>query len=905
MHRFFSNFALCTAAATLAWFSPAQPFVSTAAALTQQSGDSWSPLGEPGCGGQLTAIGVSPHDPQRVLLGGDMLGVGLSVDGGATWLPTFGFDTWEVASFTWHPTDSSTVWVGTMGGPYKSTDAGQNWFADRSGMDLIEDWDYSVPIELVAFDPNDDAHLLAFSGSSRRWDAGGGAAWGSVWERTTNNAAWTRLCTLTASGSSQSLNATGVVIIDATYAAGSSTRLYATGDGTGVYRSDDGGSSWVLSNTGLPHTDVEHLVADPIDPNRLFVALANDGTTPGGVYLSTDGAATWTSSSVGLAQVSGSTPGETSRFQAIKISEASPNVMYTGDYRYGSTQGVAKSTDSGATWQTVISTGAVTTFDPSGVEMHVIEIDPTDANRVFAAGSAYVLRSENGGTAWTDVTTKPVLGGFAGTGYTGWVSTNVAFDPLNSGHVIVQAFDAARVIQTFDAGQSWSNASTDPTPYDGGRDVAFAGAGRIYATFGQFDFQGIGRSLNNGLTWSTLSGAAFGLPSLGTGVVPSGIRADSADPLRVWAVVNDELRYSADGGDSWSALLPGEVVRWIEIDSNSTVYVSAVNRVLRATDGLSFQSIGGPGKPGRLSLDSSGVLYLAAHDGTGDPGLGVHKFDGQTWTQIFADPYAVDVAVHPTNPCVLAVTTDDLPFHDVSRATGVYTSSDCGSTWASFNDGLPMLRGGRIAFDPHNSNTLVLGTTGRGFFEAQLTDGDGFSHACSGDGGDQMGCTNCPCGNNSAPGTVGGCLNSALRSARLLPSGFASFQSDSLHFNLSGAPSGAFCILNSGDVLAPANMANPCFGMNSGAQAAVFDGLRCAVVNTSRHGGRAADANGDIGLTNNGWGPPNGPMAGFAAQSGWVAGQTRHFQVINRDDPMASCGRGLNTSQSVTVTYAP
>ncbi len=182
---------------------------------------------------------------------------------------------------------------------------------------------------------------------------------------------------------------------------------------------------------------------------------------------------------------------------------------------------------------------------------------------------------------------------------------------------------------------------------------------------------------------------------------------------------------------------------------------------------------------------------------------------------------------------------------------------------------------------------------------------DGFSELCNGDGGDQAGCTNCPCGNNSLPGTVGGCINSGGGSSRLVPSGIPSISMDSVHFNLTGAPGTAFCILNSGDNVAPTGMANPCFGLNSGVQSGNFDGLRCAVGNTLRHGGRSANASGEVGITNNGWGPPNGPMAGFAAQSGFVAGQTRYFQVIHRDDPLAVCGRGLNTSQAVEVLYFP
>ncbi len=182
---------------------------------------------------------------------------------------------------------------------------------------------------------------------------------------------------------------------------------------------------------------------------------------------------------------------------------------------------------------------------------------------------------------------------------------------------------------------------------------------------------------------------------------------------------------------------------------------------------------------------------------------------------------------------------------------------------------------------------------------------------CNGDGGNQAGCTNCPCMNNATAGTVGGCLNSAGTAGRLEATGsvsvsLPSMSTTDLRFGYSGAPGNAFCILNSGDAVAPGGMANPCFGLNTGAQATVFDGLRCAIMNTRRHGGRSADGNGDVGVTNNPWGGEGGPPVGIAnAGAGFTAGQTRYFQVINRDDPLLSCMRGLNTSQAVEITFEP
>lgn len=64
--------------------------------------------------------------------------------------------------------------------------------------------------------------------------------------------------------------------------------------------------------------------------------------------------------------------------------------------------------------------------------------------------------------------------------------------------------------------------------------------------------------------------------------------------------------------------------------------------------------------------------------------------------------------------------------------------------------------------------------------------------------------------------------------------------------------------------------------------------------------------NGDVGFTNSPWGGEGGPPVGIAvAGGGFMPGQVRFFQVVYRDDPMAQCMRGLNTSQAVCVTFVP
>lgn len=174
------------------------------------------------------------------------------------------------------------------------------------------------------------------------------------------------------------------------------------------------------------------------------------------------------------------------------------------------------------------------------------------------------------------------------------------------------------------------------------------------------------------------------------------------------------------------------------------------------------------------------------------------------------------------------------------------------------------------------------------------------SHATFCNGRDDV-CASCPCNNAPTSGTVGGCINSAGSSARLIGSGTASASSDTLRFEADGLPPSTFGVLVSGARRAPANPFHFCYGFDFGIESASFDGLRCVVQGTQRHGGRVSDLSGTIGMTNNGWGPPNGPIGGIVQQGGFAAGQARNFQLIYREEAAAQCMTGLNTTNGVSV----
>ena len=169
---------------------------------------------------------------------------------------------------------------------------------------------------------------------------------------------------------------------------------------------------------------------------------------------------------------------------------------------------------------------------------------------------------------------------------------------------------------------------------------------------------------------------------------------------------------------------------------------------------------------------------------------------------------------------------------------------------------------------------------------------------CNGDGGDGQGCTTCPCSNDAPANSLGGCINGSGTSAAITAEGNASLANDTLRIEATGANPNTFGVLISEAFALPNNPMNPC-PAGSGVTSSVLDGLRCAGGNILRHGTRATDATGSVGVTNAGWG--DGPQE-IVANSPFVVGQSRVFQVFYREDAMLVCQTGQNTTNALAIT---
>ncbi|MBI3970987.1 MAG: hypothetical protein HY332_06830 [Chloroflexi bacterium] len=156
----------------------------------------------------------------------------------------------------------------------------------------------------------------------------------------------------------------------------------------GNFRSTDGGRTWRPANVGLPRDRYGNtagavaLVQDSAEP-RVFYMGTNGFD---GVYRSNDGGLTWTAAGTGLPSAS---------TLAVGVNAASPGAVFAL-----SEQGLATSTDGGASWQLLSG------LPP--VEPVAMAFEPGGKDTMYVAGArGALLRSTDGGKTWVDMPALP------------------------------------------------------------------------------------------------------------------------------------------------------------------------------------------------------------------------------------------------------------------------------------------------------------------------------------------------------------------------------------------------------------------------------------------------------------------------------------------------------------------
>jgi regulation of enolase protein 1 (concanavalin A-like superfamily) len=202
-----------------------------------------------------------------------------------------------------------------------------------------------------------------------------------------------------------------------------------------LFRSSNGGGSWTpigasIADAGQSANFIAPFVLDPNNSNRLYaggsrlwVTTSAKSAAPawkavfgagGSNYLSAIGVAPGSPDVVWLGLTYGNVYRSTNATASapsftpvpaptlgnfvtrITVSPSNPNVVYVTTGGFGS-QNLLKTSDGGATW--VDATGGGATGLPD-VPVNDLEVDPQDANTLYAATEVGVFTSSDGGATW-------------------------------------------------------------------------------------------------------------------------------------------------------------------------------------------------------------------------------------------------------------------------------------------------------------------------------------------------------------------------------------------------------------------------------------------------------------------------------------------------------------------------
>lgn len=690
----------------------------------------WEPLYEPGGGGAIVSVGVSPHDGNHLIAGGDMLGVGVSFDGGRSWLPANkGLTSYEMATPTFHPTRKHEVWIGSCMGLFRSTDAGRSWTPSRRGMPPMKGGRYTAMIEKVLFDPSDAARMVAVGGSSRRW--GTSDCQGAVWLSVDGGESWCRHGTVTEEGFVTNA-VKGANIVKAFWGPGrkQTTWLHVMADKAGWFTSTDGGRTWHRRRPKGLAEPLANLTCHPKDPCVVWAvtgcgpADASGKRMPGRIYKSTDGGRNFIVSDKGLVPSRNRDVHLTTHFRDIEVSPVDPDVLYVSDLSWGSGS-IWRSADGGASWKRVCRKGGKDGIDTAcyAGPSCVVVPSPQSADCAYAFNSEYILKTTDAGRTWTDMTAsrpdpaKPDH--WRGRGWNGWCSQNYVFNPYRKGESMMVAMDAGHGWHSKDGLKSWRYACGNAGLWGGANDVAFSKDGYIYIATGQRGASsGVMVSADNGETWANRYGASCGLPDRRKSVY-SFVWADPETGKRAFAVTDGDRYVTEDGGASWRKEPIEGGGGYIAADTQKVGRFYLKSRIgVRVTDDWkTFRNLGMEGEAeGRIVCDVRGRL-LVCRGRTARERPGLWRYDPKegSWTNLHQDRLAWAVAADPSDPTRLILVTNDMPYHDFAGGHGAFVSSDDGATWAECDLGGMMRRFSCVTFDPFDPTTIVAGMSGGGF----------------------------------------------------------------------------------------------------------------------------------------------------------------------------------------------